>query len=66
MIHTFSVVLELTYDDLDGQYPAPTTNMIETRLLASMYQTLNHMGFDEDYFIEAAKGALKEAFGVGE
>lgn len=66
MIHTFSVVIELKFNDENGEYDPPATSEIETKISNTLFQPLRHMGFDIDYDVEAAKGDLSEAFGIGE
>lgn len=55
MIHNFRVCIELSYDDENGEYPAPTTKQIEHRFSNALYQTTTHMGFVKEYNVEAER-----------
>lgn len=55
MIHNFRVCIELSYDDENGEYAAPTTKEIEQRFGNTLYQVAKHMGFTKDYNVEAER-----------
>jgi len=61
MIHKFTVLVELTYDDENGEYPPPSLTSIERGIYDHNY--VRHEGF-KLFNIEAAKGNPKEAFGI--
>lgn len=64
MIHQMSVVIELVYDDEDGEYGLPSTRELENTIELALQRRLQSMGFDKEINIEAAHGSLNEAFGI--
>ncbi|MCI0618926.1 hypothetical protein L0244_38630 [bacterium] len=64
MIHKFSILLELTFDDESGEYVPPSTREIENKLTSAIYGTVGHLGFESDYHLEVANGSLSNAFGL--
>ena len=63
--YPFSIVIECTFDDEDGEYKPPTNHQIEERFASALHSTVANMGLDENFDIEAAPGTLLEAFGIG-
>jgi hypothetical protein len=68
--HRMSVVIDLTFDDLgENNIQPPTPHKIEQGLKDLLQFNGSRIGFDfsYDHFeIVAAKGSLKQAFGVDE
>ena len=64
MIHKVSVVIELTYDDEEGEYQLPSASSIEQTIANTIQRGMQQMGFEPSH-IEAARGDLKTAFGIG-
>jgi hypothetical protein len=66
--HYMSVVIDLTFDDLGEDMKIPTPSKIEQGMKSLLQQHGKWIGFDfndYDHFeIVAAKGSLKQAFGV--
>ena len=64
MIHKFTVLIELSFNDENGEYEVPTLSQIEHGLGSNIHHFLRHSGFDTKPNIEAAKGNPKQAFGI--
>ena len=64
MIHHFTMIVELSFDDEDGEYDPPSIREIDHRLSSALYSTAVHLGFDKKYSVETAKGTAKQAFGI--
>ena len=64
MIHKVSVIMELTFDDDNGEYAIPSTREVENKIEHSLYRVVQEMGFDKQIDIEAAHGDLEETFGI--
>lgn len=56
MVHNFRVCIELSYDDINGEYVAPTTKEIEVWLGRVVIKpAVKDMGFVGDINIEAER-----------
>ena len=66
MIHKFTALIELSWDDENGEYPPPSPEQIEHKLDLILDTPLQREGFDKEYDIEVAKGTPAEAFGIEE
>jgi hypothetical protein len=68
--HYMSVVIDLTFDDSGENVHPPTPSKIEQGLKFLLEQHGKQIGFDFTYYdhfeLVAAKGSLKQAFGVDE
>jgi len=64
MKHKFTVLIELEYDDENGEYEVPSISNIEHRIGSAIHSYVTHEGFDKRPNIEAAKGDAKQAFGI--
>jgi len=66
MLHKFTVLVELVYDDENGEYPPPTVSQIERGISAAFSASnfLREQGFEPRPNVEAAKGDAKKAFGI--
>lgn len=64
MIHTFAAIIELQYDDQDGEFQPPSISQIEQAISNDLWKNTMHLGFEKDYEIEVASGSLEDAFGI--
>jgi len=64
MIHKMTVLIDLLYDDDDGEYAVPKTAMVERIIANAIYGQLIREGFDRKQNVEVANGSSKEAFGI--
>lgn len=62
MMHVFSVALEMTFDDEDGEYDKPSIKEIERSIGGTLKPLLTAMGFT-DVSVEAGKGTISDVFG---
>jgi len=64
MIHKFTAIIELSFDDEQGEYAPPSIHEIENKIGNAIHAPLRHMGFEKITHLEAAKGSMSTAFGV--
>lgn len=55
MVHNFRVFIDLSYDDENGEYPAPNTTAIEHMIYNAVKPVIINKGFVHDINVEAER-----------